>query len=318
MSNKYLWSPFAKDIVTQQTALSDATCGDAVQEKEECTNIVNAMCDNSTGTQVCTCMAGIQEDSGTCPLGLEKACTGLECTTEHAECNADDICACKSDYKPNDEKSACVQKSVNDYTCTDTDVSNCPENAVCAEDKCKCDDGYEENGNQCAEKALDDSCNEDSECIDVDYAVCTGSKCTCDTGYAPNSGACNQVVTGVSCSSPEDCTSIDNAMCSDGSTPICVCKVKSTENSGVCELGLDGTCTDLKCTTEYAACNNDDKCACNSAYKPNDGNTACVPKDVTHTVCSGDGKCSCDTDTPNKGACNKGMLQIFVWWTIGV
>ncbi|XP_028413932.1 fibrillin-1-like [Dendronephthya gigantea] len=166
-----------------------------VEDKDECKMEkpcdVNAVCNNTDGSFVCSCNSGYSGSGFTCTDKDE--CAVKDSCDEYALCNntvGSFICACKSGFSR--DGSNCTD---NDECYTD---KPCDVNAVCNNTvgsfACVCNSGFSGDGLNCTdmdECIIQDPCDVNAMCNNT-----VGSfKCECNSGFFGNGFACAVVKT---------------------------------------------------------------------------------------------------------------------------
>ncbi|XP_060559340.1 25 kDa ookinete surface antigen-like [Ruditapes philippinarum] len=122
--------------------------------------------------------------------------------------------------------------STND-DCKDIDHAECDGGTT----KCKCSDGYREEGDTCVKRKVSETDCTNGACTDIDNAECDSgtTKCKCSDGYKEDStdgSSCAKAVSDTTCSeNGDECGDIDNSHCDNGK---CECDAGYVMNVDVC------------------------------------------------------------------------------------
>ncbi|RMX50314.1 hypothetical protein pdam_00006913, partial [Pocillopora damicornis] len=225
-SGKYWFDSLIPGEVVQ------AHCNMETEDLDECKGSfrpcdINANCQNTWGSYVCSCKPGF--------TGSGKACSDVnECSTGSAVCdpNADCqntfgcyLCSCKSGFYGNGK------------TCSDADecsfsVSPCDANAICGNTvgsfNCSCKTGYTGDGLTCTDI---DECTQGSHGCLPDLASCINTdgsySCTCNAGYTGDGKISCEIAL------PEECENYQSLTTSDR-------KTSNTRGCYTCDSSLSG------------------------------------------------------------------------------
>jgi Notch-like protein len=250
----------------------------------------NEACSDASGTAICVCAAGYQDNdtNGTCLPNCATA--GLACGDNEicSDSSGTATCVCAAGYQDNDTNGTCLPN------CATAGLA-CGDNEICSDSSgtatCVCVAGYQDNDDNgtclptCANSGL--VCGDNGVCVDTSgVAQCdcdvgySGVNCTgCEAGYQDNdaNGTCEPTcaTSGVTCNS--------RAQCSHASgTAQCVCKAPYTNppECAQCAVGYvdqnaDGICVE-DCDTLAA-----------QGYTCSDPNSECqINNDIASCVCN--------------------------------
>ncbi|XP_068719980.1 uncharacterized protein [Montipora capricornis] len=281
---------------------------------------VNAVCTNTKGSFMCTCVRGFSGDG--------KTCSDIdECSTNPYSCDVNAVCtntkgsyrcSCKSGYSGDGKTcsdiidcviDACVNggscvDGVNSYTCNckdgftgdrcELDIDDCLLNACsnggsCVDGvndySCFCPVGY--SGDFCETDI--DECSTNSHSCDVN-AVCTDTKgsyiCTCISGFSGDGKTCLDIDECL----PNPCS--NGGSCVDGvNNYSCICRVGYT--GYLCETDIDECSINSHSCDVNAVCTNTKgsyKCTCISGFS-GDGNTCSDIDECVPNPCANGGSC---------------------------
>ncbi|XP_068687094.1 fibrillin-1-like isoform X1 [Montipora foliosa] len=266
---------------------------------------VNADCQNTDSSYICTCKAGYTGDGKTC-TEIDECLTGKHNCSHVAMCNntiGSYNCTCKEGYVGDgrncsdiDECSteelncshvAVCKNTIGSYNCTcqegyvgdgrscsdidecSTGKYNCSQVAVCNNTNgsynCTCEKGYVGDGRNCSD--IDECSTGEHNCSHV--AVCNNTfgsyNCTCKEGYVGDGRKCSDI---------DECkvfpfTCDVNADCQNtDSSYICTCKAGYTGDGKTC-TEIDECLTGKHNCSHVAMCNNtigSYNCTCKEGY----------------------------------------------------
>ncbi|XP_068743260.1 protein kinase C-binding protein NELL2-like isoform X2 [Montipora capricornis] len=167
------------------------------EDIDECKGVpficdVNANCQNTDGSYICTCKAGY--------TGNGKTCTDIdECSTRKHNCSHVAVCnntigsyncTCKEGYVGDEQNCSDIDECL-------TGKHNCSHVAVCDNTigsyNCTCKEGYVGDGQNCSD--INECSTGKHNCSNV--AECNNTKgsynCTCNEGYAGDGRNCSDI-----------------------------------------------------------------------------------------------------------------------------
>ncbi|XP_008560128.1 prion-like-(Q/N-rich) domain-bearing protein 25 [Microplitis demolitor] len=222
----------------------DQDCSDLIKYSECHDNRKCACKNNYTAVTYVKCAAFV----------LNEYCyNNSDCAVENSTC-VDNKCQCQNEFI-SQSNNQCIIPFLSSLSCdNDAHCSNIINDTKCADNKkCACKKNYiAVNDIKCASTALNEYCNNHSECT-IGNSTCIDGKCQHTNNYG-SSKQTKPAGLGETCRDNFDCEIIVNGICSPEYN-ICIC---SQNNLALNKL----TCTPI--VGEF--CTNDSQCLFHSSY----------------------------------------------------